>query len=324
MMRRLIFIGMLISLASCEPGDLVDLPSEPSKITVLSYNSVGYPWLIVVSPSAAPSDRSFIPRGLPDAVVNIYEDGNFLEQLTRDTLYADYSPAVFRSQTSSPQPGHQYMITVEAEGYTTVTSKYVQPEPVSADITFTLREKKPMIAQIVYSDGKETRFEYDSVNQWTFDIGITFTDPPGNNFYTFAINSAPTEDSLGLAGVSTGYMSVDGRPLGDPVLDGQVINDHDISGKRTTVKFTYTVDDYVSFVFLNYPDLNEKIPSWFKVSLITMNEAQYKFAIQTRKIQIAGSDPYAQPVTTYTNIENGLGVFGGHTPYSKTFHYKLE
>ncbi len=322
-MRRLIFISVLIVLAGCEPGDLVNLPSEPSKITVLASNTVGHPWFVIVSPTKLTSGHQFIPP-LPDATVKIYEDGDFVEQLVNDTIYPDYGPAFFRSQVNSPAPGHEYMITVEAEGYTTVAGKYTQPEPVPADITFEVREKKPIYVTSSITDGNTTTFKYDTANQWTFDITITFTDPPGDNFYAFALGAAPTEDSLDLPGTSDGYMQVEGPSLGDPLLYGLVIDDKEISGKQVTAKFTYTIDDHISFYFENAPLLNEKIPSWFRISIKSMNEAQYKFLIQTRKAQASNNDPYAQPVTTYTNIENGLGVFGGYTPYSKTFHYKLE
>ncbi len=81
----------------------------------------------------------------------------------------------------------------------------------------------------------------------------------------------------------------------------------------------YKVDD---FQLETFPPID--LPSWFRVSLRTMNEAQYKFNVQSRKQQLAEYDPYAQPITTYTNVKNGLGVFGGYTPFSRTFNYVLQ
>ncbi|MEJ0031666.1 MAG: hypothetical protein WDO15_15405 [Bacteroidota bacterium] len=73
-MKKLILFGMLILLIACEPGDLVNLPSEPERITILSYNQVGEPWFIMVTTTIPTTQRFPFTNPLPNAIVSIYED----------------------------------------------------------------------------------------------------------------------------------------------------------------------------------------------------------------------------------------------------------
>jgi hypothetical protein len=324
-MKSVIFYCCLaISLIGCAPENLFDLPTADPRITILSFNEVGQPWNVVVSPSTAGLEgfpRGINPEGLPDARVVIYEDGNFLELLTLDTLYPGRRPnprpgtvpSIFRSRTSSPRPGHEYTVVVEAEGFPTATSTYIQPEAVAADITFEFRDRRFNPVHVSYGNGTTG---IDTSYYTTFDISITFTDPPGENYYDFWITESDKESIADSETSTSSHLLIKGSVKYDGViLDGQMIDDQIISGDRATYNFYHAFSDYYLASF-ERPD-----PEWFNVALRTTTKDIYTYLIQTRKAQLAESDPYAQPFRTFTNVENGLGVFGGFTPYSKTFHY---
>jgi hypothetical protein len=325
-MRRLTFFAVLIVLGSCEPGDLVNLPSAPSRITVVASNVVGQPWVIFVAPSR-PNDLAlqhrYIPRGIPDATVNIYEDGNFVEQLqlvTYDSAVVgsifDEFASMFRSNTNSPKPGHEYKITVESKDYPPATATYTQPQPVPADISFEFREMKPYVFQVGVSDGTTTTIFYDTAKLWTFDVAITFTDPPGNNYYDFWLTTSSTRSGLDSTG---GYYLIEEGPYKDPILEGGSLkDDKTFAGQRVTFKFVYTFQEDSTQYYVS------KLPNWFRVSLRSLSEGQYKSIIQTRQSETLDFDPYAQPITTFTNVESGLGIFGGYTPSSKDFYFKSK
>jgi hypothetical protein len=325
-MRRLIFFAVLILCCSCEPGDLVNLPSAPSRITVVASNVVGQPWVVFVAPSR-PNDLAlqhrYIPRGIPDATVKIYEDGNFVEQLQLVTYdsgvvrnLSDAFASMFQSKINSPKAGHDYKITVESKDYPPVTATYKQPEPVPADISFEFREVKPYVYQVGVSDGTTTTIFYDTAMLWTFDVAITFTDPPGDNYYDFWLNTSRTQAGLDSSG---GYFLMEEGLYKDPVLEGGSLkDDKTFAGQRVTFKFLYAFQEDSTPYYVS------KLPNWFRASLRSMSEGQYKSIIQTRKSEVVNFDPYAQPITTFTNVENGVGIFGGYTPSSKDFYFKSK
>lgn len=172
------------------------------------------------------------------------------------------------------------------------------------------------------NNGPLTVVTYDSIFTAIFDVSITFTDPPGENYYDFWITTSDKENLSEATTSYSGFLPVDYALGYDPVLNRQMIDDKLISGQQVTrefsYSFTYSIEKKPTWGF-SFPK-----PEWFTISLRTMPKEVYKFVKQTRKAQLANNDPYAQPFTTYTNVENGLGIFGGYSPSSKTFHYKVE
>lgn len=320
-MKRLIFFCWVLAfLPGCEPENLFGLPDAPLRLTILSYNQVGEPWAVVLA-----STRQFYHNRreiLEDTQVSIYEDGNFLEQLKLDTINPRYDQLGLSSQTSSPRPGHEYKIVVEAARLPTATATYIQPEIVPADITCTFRKLENYKAFIATNNGPIQEVSFDSIFTATFDVSITFTDPPGENFYDFWVVTSDKEDFSQATTSSSGYLPIEYSIFTDPVKVGHLIDDKLISGQQVTRKFTYKLTyslEKKPMAWLNFPK-----QEWFTISLRTMPKEVYKFITQTRKAQMSSYDPYAQPYTTYTNVEGGVGVFGGFTASSKTFHYEIE
>lgn len=316
-MKKVFFIGLMIVLASCEPGDLVDLPKSPFRITVLSFNEVGQPWNIIIGATKNPPFASGYE--LKYASVSIFEDGNFIEQLEYDTMtgMSMYDVSAFKSQENSPRAGHRYEVVVERDGLPPVRAEYVQPDPVAADISFDLREKKMFIYTVV-SNTAPTRL--DTGYSWVFNVTFKFTDPPGENFYDFKMTSSNSERGLDSAQFGyniSGYMQPETNSEGDFILNSMT-NDQKFAGREVTISFLYSVSEDP------YPIFDLEMPTWFRPSLRTMTKEQYKYIEQTRKQQLTLSDPYAQPITTFTNVEGGLGIFGGYTPTSKVFRYEFE
>lgn len=324
MTRALSFCLIILSLTGCEPGDLIDLPTSPRRITILGFNEAGAPWVIGICLTM--DLNRFTPDGLPDAKVVLYEDGNFLEELVFDTAdptspsgfpsqpeYLKYRPSIFRTDYNNvPRPGHEYKIVVEAEGYPTATASYVQPMPVEADITFEFRERKMTFGTVSFGDGRTT---IDTTFTTFFDISITFADPEGENFYNFRSVQSDKQTMAESKSWSEWYLVSNDGTSNNGWGSGAVIDDVEISGQRVTSNFTtsFTAGGNYSWRI---------VPEWFTFSLRTTTKEMQKYIIQMGKIVAAEYDPYAQPVRTYTNVENGLGIFTGFTPSSKQFYYK--
>lgn len=327
-MKRLILsCWIVVSLIACEPGDFVDLPRSPRRIVILGFNEPGLPWTVTIGPTDDLNIYRYSVLGIPDAKVTLYEDGKFLEVLTLDTFDPrttqqnpppppeplEFRPSVFRSETNYPRPGHEYKVVVEAENFPTATATYVQPLQVEADITFEFRERKFQPVHVTFSDGTS---RIDTSYNTLFDVSMTFTDPDGKNFYDFWQVQTEKEshsESKYLSQWNLYPQSGEGVTVegGSSMIDDQLI-----SGKTVNYKFVTSFNEYAGLTF-RWPT-----PEWFTIALRTTNEEMYKYRIQIGRSTMAEYDPYSQPVRTYTNVENGLGIFGGFTPYSKQFHYK--
>ncbi|HZY82989.1 MAG TPA: DUF4249 family protein [Cyclobacteriaceae bacterium] len=303
-MKRVVFICVLIALAACKDEfDVFEVPGKDFKIAIQSFNEVGHPWYIqtAVSKSAAPIGTL---DSLANAVVKIYEDEKFVEQLKFSGMNGHFvHPAIFRSSTNSPRPGHEYKITVEAPGYPMAIGTYKQPEPVPAEMTFKFHSRQR--ASYTNLETGESFITY----RMAYEVTFTFTDPPGENFYDFNLESAATEEDFAKGNISSELLY---DPFNSNLMRGMT-DDSQISEQRVTYKFFY---------FGYEAQMSQS--RWFRISLRTMPAEQFKYSSKLIKGYLASYDPYSQPVTTYTNVENGLGIFSAYTPYSKVVNVTFE
>jgi Domain of unknown function (DUF4249) len=83
---------------------------------------------------------------------------------------------------------------------------------------------------------------------------------------------------------------------------GLVFTDQDFNGQNKELD-----------VLLNsYLELKTQIPSTITIELLTINEDCYKYILTYPKQVGLSQDPFSEPVNIYSNIENGLGIFGGY------------
>ena len=55
------------------------------------------------------------------------------------------------------------------------------------------------------------------------------------------------------------------------------------------------------------------------VSLEHIAEPYYLYAVSSNKYRRTSNNPFTEPVSVYTNVENGLGIFTGYTSSSVRF-----
>lgn len=289
------------ALAGCvRPLDL-DVDTGPSKLAVICNFSDSQALEVVVS-----STRSVLNEGavsyVSDARVEVFEQGQFIEELEFIDSEDDMVPPRFQSQILVPKPGVLYMIQVHAPGFESVTAYSTIPPKVSIDtgtVMFTM--------QLIEEDLLHDRAD--------FKVSIRITDPSTDeNFYHLNFYQEAYDYRINIYGdtVREQFFSLPLRvePLDwsvpmIPYFDnrGVLMKDDTFSGQTVTLGFQG------SFRFRR----NDQLLGDFIIELRSVSREYYLYHSALARQQQSGTGLFVDPVILFNNIENGQGVFAGYS-----------
>lgn len=302
----------------------IELDEEDKLLVVNSLISSDTTISVNITKTISSLDGDAFIKFINDAEVNLYEDDEFVEIMNRDTLGTYVS-------TIKPQLGKKYSITAKHSNYPELSASTYLPDTVPINnVTISLN------IDTTYETWYDpyTGNEIDTVfYELTGDgsAGIYFDDPADEeNYYMVTFTYIRPEyiwDDYGNMYI-TGYTEYpiyhDMEVLSDDYqffelnlkTSGYLFSDALFNGQQFDVKATiYTWELYDMF----YDEFLEPI---IYVHLYTFNKEVYKFVSTYNKYQDALSNPFAEPVNIYTNVENGLGLFGSFN--CSTYEYNLS
>jgi hypothetical protein len=293
--------SILVSVCfGCDRDELIyDLPHEPAKVVANFAGVNDVKWNGDVSLS-----RPILSHGLnerpPGTTVKLYEDGIFIESLL--PTQGHFFDNGFESKQNFPKPDHTYTIEVTTQDYAMVTSSYVQPSLVHPT-GFEYKKLGPLAdSEIPPMDGGEN-----------VSLRVSFLDPPGDDYYEIVVKIAwdtssyhQTAGSLYLDMIDPPYRKLEHRYSGTP---GFILSDERFDGQEASFLFK---SEYYFHRDFRTGEV-EKTPKYYWVEVRHPSREYYEYAV-THLLQInTYGDPYAQPTKVFTNIEGGLGLFGGFT-----------
>jgi len=297
---------LAIACASCEPGDLVDLPKAPQRLVIASSTAQDQPFTVILSRTEAVNIQLVVAEGVRNADVRIFEDDQQVDVLQQhppvDPNYPDEIPIIYTSTGKMPVPGHRYGIVVSAAGFESVSSSYIQPAIVEID-DFTLREqtRSGFYDSTTYFDSTGPHQEFQKGAFVSYSASVKFTDPPGPNYYSFRLVGSRTknyhDDSLYME-TSLNMTSYDYNSYMD---------DSKFEGKQVTLDFSAEMSGHI------FNKKDTLAPDYLTVELRSINKEYFDFIVQNRRQSVAYRDPYSQPIITYTNVNGGLGIFTGYS-----------
>jgi hypothetical protein len=298
-MKKLFWICLVV-LMSCELIVDVDVPYEGDKIVLNAIQGAPGPWTVELTNTKyildAGTGLSFDPIQM--AEVTIFEEDGTSYPLNHS------SPGYYISD-KHPREGGKYKIVVRANGFTGVDAEMTVPRAVkitNVEWDSTGIDPNPPPTQPNRPPGPY--FVKDT------PLKVTFTDPPDvNNHYAVLVhldivrsyNDPQTQQQR-----TDSMTSVIRTWSTDPAIareDDRKMRFPDTSFAGTT----YTASTMVQL--RNSPD--QRI---YRVSvvLVALSEEYFRYE-ESRELYFQNSgDPFAQPVQTFTNVNNGLGVFGGY------------
>ncbi|MBI1193036.1 MAG: DUF4249 family protein [Bacteroidetes bacterium] len=311
-MRRLylyssvVILGLsVLFLASCETDITVDLPQAEQKIVVEGSIEPGMPPFILLTRSA-PFFGSFDPNNLAeffvrDAVITINDgtaDYTLIELclselpeefqalaaellgVTEDSLSTFpeiclYTVDLFGGSLLLGQPGKTYRVSISVEGETLTATTYL-PFPVAPDSIFARPHPDPAV---------------DSL----FRLSIRFSDPDtlGNyyRYWTRRYNASRDVDEPFYPGVSS--------VIDDLFFNGQTVDFSLDRGQPRSAGF-----DQDTYGFFWAGDT-------VVLKLASIDRPVYSFW-STLEFDAGSGGPFSSATVVSSNIQGGLGVFGGY------------
>jgi hypothetical protein len=232
-----------------------------------------------------------------DARVEWIEDGHSIQVLSLDTAF---KPSAYTMVLAKPlQSGKFYEIRVSHPDFPTISAQQKMPSLVPLD-------------SVIYEKDGALSQEGNRLNQ----VRFYFKDPPGEeNYYEvllvanstclkylrrdpqtnkFVYDTLDCEISLFLDGAT--------HPSAHPGDYSMLITDKTFNGSN----FTFGVN----------------FGNWFTIKSIkavfrTLTRENYLYKVSRNRFEEAQYNPLSDPVILYSNVQNGIGVFGLETEQSR-------
>lgn len=254
------------------------LPDQKSKLVVYGFIQLGYLDKIAVSYSVPyfTTDTSQ-SRFISNASVTItYKNADYDFTFNPELGYYQYSDG----QTMHFNPNDTVFLRVEAPGFETVTSQSIIPE------------KQPKLLNIIKID-TTTQTQWFENNQFL-------------NFYCYFVD-VKNEPNVYQPSLFAYYKMDTG--MGDLAFlepAETVLSDVNRDGDTIAVKFTQYLGNII------YDNLKDSVD--FILTSYDYEAGMY-IKSRDRQNQSDPGNPFVEPVIIYSNIKNGLGVFGTATNY---------
>jgi hypothetical protein len=269
----LFFVALLFF--SCEKNITVDLPVPEQKIVVEGYIETGEKATVTLTKTAAffaPVDSASLLSYLVTNAVVTVSDGTTSEQLMLTIDTSQYIPVFYKSQTLIGQEGKTYTLTIVVDGKT-LTAVTTIPHAVALDS--------------VWYKEQEGR---DSLGfAWAH---LTDPDSLGNCYRWFAKR----------IGKDKRFLAPIGSVFEDKFINGKSF---DFAYNRGSEPNTYDNEDENSRGYFSLGDT-------IAVKFCTIDRAHFNFW-RIEEVQVSNNgNPFAAPAPIPTNINGGIGIWGGY------------
>lgn len=281
----LFFLSIIFfAFNSCEKNVTVNIPKSEELTVVEGYIETGTSPIILLTKSLPFFGEINVNNILQNSVLGatvIIDNGTIVDTLIQIPGYGVYTTTQMVGEI-----GKTYKLTVYSEGHT-LTSVTSIPNPVPLDSTWWK------------VDGQRDSLGF----VWGH---LSDPDTLGNCYRFFAkrINHYTFGDDIGRQKDSIFY----------PALGGSVFEDRYINGKSFDINFarsssansTKADDDNDERIFFKRGDT-------IIVKFCTIDRSHFEFW-RTEESQVnSNGNPFGSPQPVHSNIEGGLGVWGGYS-----------
>jgi len=287
-MKKYIFIAFLFMTTcffSCEKiVDNVDLPQQEPKLVVHCYISPEDTLIKAHVYLSVPIFSNYnIDEYSPvtNATVKITD---FSQEAT--LIYDGIEKYVISTSAFSILPNNTYKITVSAPGYKAVEASCKVP-------AYTNETLQIIAIDSIKSNDYNTEYKFK----------IEFTDRPGiGDFYRLSGNVTTVYDDGSGTNIDTSeYMLY-------PKYGQEFFSDKNNDGQKMLSEMNYYKYSYYEEGYGG-----ERIIG-LKFHLLVTDEHYYKY--HKSLSNYSGDDPFSEPTIIYSNMQNGLGVFGAYRKFT--------
>lgn len=299
------FLAASLSMESCEQYVTdFEIKDTPTRLVL---NSILYPDSIVrvhLSESRSVNHYNQPVEYVRDAEVMFYENGNpvgLLQHTENGNYEIDYYPV----------PGATYRVEVRAGDFPEISAQTVVPQPPVILQVDTVYEKKiwsyqdfTLTCRIHFNTGVESTNYYALSISLLVNVYEYVQNPDGSGTWE-EIWAGTRMSSHQIQSVSKqfDFYQDEGYQLfdidDDPYAHRLYFSDKFITGNKTSLPFT------IGFYYWRQ-NYNDTVTVW----LDAYDEALYKHLYSLAKKNYIGDDPFSEKISVYSNVENGLGLFG--------------
>jgi hypothetical protein len=274
--NKIAFVAALALLVSaCEKEIEVKLPEVEDKIVVEGWiEQDGYAQVVLTrnSPYFEPVDSAILATLLVSDAVVTLSDGVNSEQLSLTIDPQVFPPFVYRGDSIKGVIGKRYTLYIKADGKTLSASTTI-PQPVPYDSVW---------------------FQLDQGQDSLGFIYATVTDPAGvANYYRIFTKRLGRDNS---------FVPLLGSVYDDSFFDGITV---DFAMARGTGAFG---DDFEPDDEFRYFRLGDSV----SIRSCAIDSEHHRFWRAIEKDIFTGGNPFVSPSSIPSNIEGGLGVWGGY------------
>ncbi len=326
-------ISIVMLIASCHKDiDIYNADDFNAQIVVNSITGVDSTIKVFVTKSVIPGQLSDSTIKINNAIVKLYEDGIFKENLTYVNLpfnlgYENPSKPYFKSNYIASQ-NHTYTIEVEAIEQK-ATAEFSFPTRVS---TVELLPK-----ECTSFDTSEYMNSYCDY-YLNFPLDITINDPEDEkNYYMINVfvkrydfaydtiqeilydtiySDINVNGWLGFDNTITDVQYVNAPiPSSDKPWDrSYIFNDEVFNGQE----FSTTLNANISGEKLK--DVNE-ITLYYQV--FTISTELFNYYVSINKYNQTSGNPFVEPVNIFSNVEGGIGIVAGYNMHYDSLQITL-
>ena len=297
--NHLLSLGLIVLLAvACEsPVDINILDDGPSLVVVSSFSDRS-PIDVQVSVARPVLDTSFVPTVRLDASVQLFADGQYVDDLELildpELEYPVYSSSLI------PAPGINYSIEVDVPDFEVARANSTIPDPSPVQLL--------AIQDLEIADNA-----IPGLVTYLFTVFVAFPDQPGvqnfyhikihQNKYLFELNGADTIVTDTVRGVlQVNPVSNDNDQVSS-FDSGLLLTDSGFDGRDGVRRF--------AGIWVAVNPQSEKL-GHLVLELRTVSEEYFKYYSSLSRQQQRSQTPFSEPVILSNNIENGVGVFAGY------------
>ncbi|MEN0002486.1 MAG: DUF4249 domain-containing protein [Bacteroidota bacterium] len=292
------FVAFLIFIAAtCErPVDL-EIPVLNPKLVVVSNFTSAENLLVQVSETQSILDSNDVTY-VTDATVELFQGNNLLEELSL-VMGTGRIPPFYTTLTTTPKPGIEYMIRVDAPGFEPVMAQSSIPDRID-------------ILNLEVSDLVITPGSNEDELVFSYNVNLIFEDPGAQaNYY-----------QLNFFQEVFPYVSIEG----DTTIVGKDLRQINFSANSNNNNFIAYFDGGVLFDDANFNgslisygfrlqtsiNRDTELLGQMFAELRSTSEEYYLFHNSLSRQQLNSNDPFSEPVIVFNNIENGKGIFAGY------------
>ena len=284
---------LLLALSACEQVIEPDLPEHTPRLVLQAFFTADSTWVAFVGRSVGILEP--MPEremAVADATVELLKEGRVIDELKffqRDRVYVWEKGAL--------QAGESYLLRVSAPGFAAIEATDAIPTPVPTEIVSYLT--RPSVRS-------------DSRIKGDISIKLEIQDPPGEtNYYQIRMFAFFRSERL------EGSFSTQ-----DPSIIADNAADEPFTEFYTAPFFKDTLFDGQTHEIELSSNYNVPEHTRLFLQILDISETYYEYVKSAELHEFTQENPFAEPVSVYSNVENGYGIFAGYS--SQIFELVLE